>query len=164
MQKIANRQPLSGLFGLVAVITAEKVILDRIQEKAGQISMFEESDDEKDRQANELRKLIGKLPALSMFIDEVHHAASDEIKFRVVVNKWAENQTINSVTGFSGTPYLEKAEKRQAGVGNFLKRPIVKIVDLPDSRRIIDRGVREFLDNYKDTIYPDGTRAKLGIY
>ena len=186
VQKIANHQPLSELFGLVAVTNAEKVILDRIQEKAGQISMFEESDDEKDRQANELRNLIGKLPALSVFIDEVHHAVSDEIKLRAVVNKWAENQTTNSVVGFSGTPYLEKAEKIQVtdglsvssaeisnivyyyplidGVGNFLKRPIVKIADLPDSGRIIDRGVREFLDNYKDTVYPDGTCAKLGIY
>lgn len=186
VQKIANHQPLSELFGLVAVTNAEKVILDRIQEKAGQISMFEESDDEKDRQANELRNLIGKLPALSVFIDEVHHAVSDEIKLRAVVNKWAENQTINSVVGFSGTPYLEKAEKIQVtdglsvssaeisnivyyyplidGVGNFLKRPIVKIAELPDSGRIIDRGVREFLDNYKDTVYPDGTCAKLGIY
>ena len=186
VQKIANHQPLSELFGLVAVTNAEKVILDRIQEKAGQISMFEESDDEKDRQANELRNLIGKLPALSVFIDEVHHAVSDEIKLRAVVNKWAENQTTNSVVGFSGTPYLEKAEKIQVtdglsvssaeisnivyyyplidGVGNFLKRPIVKIAELPDSGRIIDRGVREFLDNYKDTVYPDGTCAKLGIY
>lgn len=186
VQKIANHQPLSELFGLVAVTNAEKVILDRIQEKAGQISMFEESDDEKDRQANELRNLIGKLPALSVFIDEVHHAVSDEIKLRAVVNKWAENQTINSVIGFSGTPYLEKTEKIQVtdglsvssaeisnivyyyplidGVGNFLKRPIVKIADLPDSGRIIDRGVREFLDNYKDTVYSDGTWAKLGIY
>ena len=186
VQKIANHQPLSELFGLVAVTNAEKVILDRIQEKAGQISMFEESDDEKDRQANELRNLIGKLPSLSVFIDEVHHAVSDEIKLRAVVNKWAENQTINSVIGFSGTPYLEKAEKIQVtagssvssaeisnivyyyplidGVGNFLKRPIVKIADLPDSSRIIDRGVREFLDSYKDTVYLDGTCAKLGIY
>lgn len=186
VQKIANHQPLSELFGLVAVTNAEKVILDRIQEKAGQISMFEESDDEKDRQANELRNLIGKLPSLSVFIDEVHHAVSDEIKLRAVVNKWAENQTINSVIGFSGTPYLEKAEKIQVtaglsvssaeisnivyyyplidGVGNFLKRPIVKIADLPDSSRIIDCGVREFLDSYKDTVYPDGTCAKLGIY
>lgn len=186
VQKIANHQPLSELFGLVDVTNAEKVILDRIQEKAGQISMFEESDDEKDRQANELRNLIGKLPSLSVFIDEVHHAVSDEIKLRAVVNKWAENQTINSVIGFSGTPYLEKAEKIQVtagfsvssaeisnivyyyplidGVGNFLKRPIVKIADLPDSSRIIDHGVREFLDSYKDTVYPDGTCAKLGIY
>ena len=109
VQKIANHQPLSELFGLVAVTNAEKVILDRIQEKNGQISLFEESDDEKDRQANELRNLIGKLPSLSIFIDEVHHAVSDEIKLRAVVTKWAQNNTVNSVIGFSGTPYLEKA-------------------------------------------------------
>lgn len=66
VQKIANHQPLSELFGLVAVTNAEKVILDRIQESQGQINLFEESDDEKDRQANELRNLIGKLPALSI--------------------------------------------------------------------------------------------------
>ena len=148
--------------------------------------MFDKSDDERDQQSNELRNLIGKLPALSVFIDEVHHAVSDEIKLRAVVNKWAENQTINSVIGFSGTPYLEKVEKIQVadslsvasakisnivyyyplidGVGNFLKRPIVKIADLSNSSRIIDFGVREFLGSSKDTVYPDGTCAKLGIY
>lgn len=186
VQKIANHQPLSELFGLVAVTNAEKVILDRIKEKSGQVSIFEESDDEKDRQANELRNLIGKLPSLSIFIDEVHHAVSDEIKLRAVVNKWAENKTINSVVGFSGTPFLEKAEKIKAnefvsvataeitnivyyyplieGVGNFLKRPIVKIAEIADSSTIIEKGVREFLDTYKDTVYDDGTVSKLGIY
>ena len=54
---------------------------------------------------------MGKLPSLSVFIDEVHHAVSDDIKLRAVVTRWAENHTINSVIGFSGTPYLEKAEK-----------------------------------------------------
>ncbi len=186
VQKIANHQPLSELFGLVAVTNAEKVILDRIQEKNGQISLFEKSDDEKDRQANELRNLIGKLPSLSIFIDEVHHAVSEEIKLRAVVTKWAQNETVNSVIGFSGTPYLEKAEKFNVadslsvgtaeitnivyyyplidGVGNFLKRPIVKIADIADSGLIIEKGVREFLDTYKNTVYADGTTAKLGIY
>ena len=186
VQKIANHQPLSELFGLVAVTNAEKVILDRIQEKNGQISIYDESDDEKDRQANELRNLIGKLPALAIFIDEVHHAVSDEIKLRAVVNRWAEGGAVNSVIGFSGTPYLEKAEKITVtdrltaataeitnivyyypladGVGNFLKRPVVKIADIADSGRIIENGVREFLDTYKDTVYKDGTSAKLGIY
>ena len=186
VQKIANHQPLSELFGLVAVTNAEKVILDRIQEKKGQLSFFEESDDDKDRQANELRNLIGKLPGLAVFIDEVHHAVSDEIKLRAVVNRWAENDTVNSVVGFSGTPYLEKAEKIAvadklsvataeitnivyyypliAGVGNFLKRPVVKISDVADSSVIIEAGVREFLDSYKDTVYADGLVAKLGIY
>ncbi len=186
VQKIANHQPLSELFGLVAVTNAEKVILDRIQEKNGQISLFEESDDEKDRQANELRNLIGKLPSLSIFIDEVHHAVSDEIKLRAVVTKWAQNNTVNSVIGFSGTPYLEKTEKFKVvdslsvgtaeitnivyyyplidGVGNFLKRPVVKIADIADSSLIIEKGVREFLDTYKDTVYEGGLVAKLGIY
>lgn len=31
------------------------------------------------------------------------------------------------------------------GVGNFLKRPVVKIAELADSSRIIEAGVREFL-------------------
>lgn len=186
VQKIANHQPLSELFGLVAVTNAEKVILDRIQEKEGQISWFEESDDDKDRQANELRNLIGKLPSLSIFIDEVHHAVSDEIKLRAVVNKWTENGTVNSVIGFSGTPYLEKAEKIDVvdkltvataeitnivyyyplidGVGNFLKKPVVKIAENADTAEIIENGVREFLDTYKDTVYEGGLTAKLGIY
>ena len=186
VQKIANHQPLSELFGLVAVTNAEKVILDRIQEKKGQLSFFEESDDDKDRQANELRNLIGKLPGLAVFIDEVHHAVSDEIKLRAVVNRWAENDTVNSVVGFSGTPYLEKAEKIAiadklsvataeitnivyyypliAGVGNFLKRPVVKVSDIADSSVIIEAGVREFLDSYKDKVYSGGLVAKLGIY
>lgn len=186
VQKIANHQPLSELFGLVAVTNAEKVILDRIEEKNGQISMFEESDDEKDWQANELRNLIGKLPSLSIFIDEVHHAVSDEIKLRAVVSKWAKNNTVNSVIGFSGTPYLEKAEKVRIsndlavgtaeianivyyyplidGVGNFLKRPVVKIAEIADSTRIVENGIRLFFDTYKDTIYEGGLSAKLGIY
>ena len=202
VQKIANHQPLSELFGLVAVTNAEKVILDRIREKNGQISMYDESDDEKDRQANELRNLIGKLPGLAIFIDEVHHAVSDEIKLRAVVNQWNRpfhfgtvnfahfsfkpQSNVTNVIGFSGTPYLEKAEKITVtdkltvaaaeitntvyyyplvdGVGNFLKRPVVKIADSADSARIIENGVREFLDTYKGTVYQDGTSAKLGIY
>ena len=174
------------MFGLVAVTNAEKVILERIQEKQGQINMFEESEDDKDRQANELRNLIGKLPSLSIFIDEVHHAVSDEIKLRAVVTRWAQNHTVNSVIGFSGTPYLDKVEKIKVvdslsigtaeitnivyyyplidGVGNFLKRPVVKIADIADSSLIIEKGVREFLDTYKDTVYADGLTAKLGIY
>lgn len=186
VQKIANHQPLDELFGLVAVTNAEKVILDRIQEKKGQVSLFEDSDDEADRQANELRNLIGKLPSLAIFIDEVHHAVSDEIKLRAVVNRWAAGHTVNSVIGFSGTPYLEKAEKIEVvsglsvataeisnivyyyplieGVGNFLKRPVVKIEERATTERIIENGVRAFLDAYRDTVYADGTTAKLGIY
>ena len=187
VQKIASYQPLSELFGLVAVTNAEKVILDSV-EADDQGSLF---DDEKDNQANELRYLIGTLPHLSVFIDEVHHAVSNadkkqERKLRAVVTRWAEKNTVNSVIGFSGTPYLERAESVKVsdelsvstaeitntvyyyplieGVGNFLKRPVVKIEDTPESYRIIHNGVHVFFDTYKDKVYANGTTAKLGIY
>ena len=190
VQKIASHQPLSEMIGLIAVTNAEKVILDRVEEENSLLRILE-SADENDRQANELRDLIGRIPALSIFIDEVHHAVSNadraqERKLRAVVNHWTETGTVNSIIGFSGTPYLEKAEKVKVsdalalgtaeisnivyyyplinGIGNFLKRPVVKIADIADSARIIENGVRAFLDTYKDTIYADGTTAKLGIY
>lgn len=184
--KIASHQPYESLFGLVAVTNAEKVILSGISISGGQLSWFDEKKDN-EKQANELRYLLGKLPRLSVFIDEVHHAVTDEIKLRAVINNWIEtNPTVNSVIGFSGTPYLEKSEKISIadklkianseisnivyyyplidGIGNFLKRPIVKISDIADSSQIVERGVREFLDKYKDTVYSNGTTAKLGIF
>lgn len=185
-QKIANHQPFNDLFGLVAVTNAEKVILDRIEEKNGQISFFDESEDIKDKQANKLRNLIGKVSHLSVFIDEVHHAATDEKKLRAVVNKWATNGNINSVIGFSGTPYLQKAEsvyitsdygikteeisnivyyyRLVDGIGNFLKKPTVYTSSSHNRAEIIESGVRQFLNDFKDKVYADGTCAKLGIY
>lgn len=186
VQKIANHQPLSELFGLVAVTNAEKVILDGVEENNGQIDLLASAADK-----NELRALIGKLPALSIFIDEVHHAASSadkaqERKLRAVVNHWTEGGAVNSVVGFSGTPYLDKPDKVKVnddltiasaeitnivyyyplinGVGNFLKLPTVKIADIADSSRIIEKGIRDFLDTYKDKVYASGLTAKLGIY
>ena len=186
VQKIANHQPFSQLFGLVAVTNAEKVILDRIREKDGQVSFFDESTDEKDRQANELRNLIGALPSLAVFIDEVHHAVRDEIKLRAVVNRWAANRSVNSVVGFSGTPYLARPERIPVeeglsvssaeianivyyypllrGIGNFLKRPVVTVSNAAQSNLIVADGVRAFFDQYRDTVYPGGLTAKLGIY
>ncbi len=185
VQKIANHQPYSELFGLVAVTNAEKVILNYVKESNGMIAL-EGFDRDEARLENELRGLIGKLPRLAIFIDEVHHAATDEKKLRAVVNHWTETGNVNSVLGFSGTPYVESATKVQIveklaissqeianivyyypllnGIGNFLKRPIVKIAELPESNRIIEKGVREFLDLYRDTVYPGDLTAKLGIY
>ncbi|MBQ6432022.1 MAG: DEAD/DEAH box helicase family protein [Oscillospiraceae bacterium] len=190
VQKIANHQPLSDMFGLVAVTNAEKVILDRLDEDKDQL-IIPELQDPDWRLANELRNLIGSIPSLSIFIDEVHHAVSNadkdqERKLRSVVNRWMQGGTVNSVIGFSGTPYLARAERvkitdaltvgtseisnivyyypLKSGIGNFLKRPVVKIAEIADSSRIIENGVRAFLDTYKDKVYADGTTAKLGIY
>ena len=185
VQKLASHQPYQDLFGLVAVTNAEKVILDKIVvEKNGQISFL---DDQGNGLffANELRNTIGQIPSLSIFIDEVHHAVSDNIRLRYVVNQWAAQGHINSVLGFSGTPYLSAPKKISVGdltiasseisnivcyyplidgIGNFLKQPVVKIAEIADSSEIIRRGVCSFLDTYKDLVYPGGLTAKLGIY
>lgn len=193
VQKLALYQPFDSLFGLVAVTNAEKVILDRINETNGQLNFFEDSEDERDRQANELRNMIGKIPSLGVFIDEVHHAATDDKKLRAVVNNWASSTNensgqpnVNSVISFTGTPYLGSTERFAvtsnlkigmkeitnvvfyypliAGIGNFLKEPVVRVSDDRNRLHIVEMGLREFLDKYKDTVYLDGTVAKIAIY
>ena len=183
-QKINNHQPLEDLMGLVAITNAEKVILDRV-DKNEDCSLFKEDEIYKIKLANELRAVIGKLPNLAIYIDEVHHAADGDIKLRQVVNEWTKVHTFNSVLGFSGTPYLDKAESVVLGgtfhikntdlanvvyyyplingIGNFLKVPDVKFSD-SDTSMIVRNGVKEFLDKYRDTIYPNKTCAKLAIY
>ena len=183
-QKINNHQPFEDLKGLVAITNAEKVILDRLSNNQDPL-LFSEEELKRMELANELRDLIGSIPHLAVYIDEVHHAADGEIKLRQVVNKWTEKHSFNSVLGFSGTPYLDRAEPLiisdsltikntdlanvvyyyplVEGIGNFLKNPDVKFED-SDSQTIVANGVREFLDKYRDTMYANGTCAKLAIY
>ena len=183
-QKINQHQPLDQLMGLVAVTNAEKVILDRVGQDADS-QLFSPEEQERIRTANELRDIIGRLPRLAVYIDEVHHAADSDIKLRQVVNGWTRRETFCGALGFSGTPYLEKAESVELagrfairntelsnvvyhyplirGVGNFLKRPAVKFAE-SDPETIVRNGVREFLDQYRDTVYANGTRPKLAIY
>ena len=186
VQKIARHQPFDTLTGLIMVVNAEKVILDRLElDKTGHL--FEKTEDEKDAQANELRNFIGKIPNLQILIDEVHHATDSDIKLRQVVNKWNKNGKVNSVLGFSGTPYLEKKEKIPfgeqvsfeseqitntvyyfpliEGIKTFLKNPQIKAEERGlNSLQIIRKGVEEFQEKYSNKIYSDGTNAKLAIY
>lgn len=183
-QKINNHQPLEDLMGLVAITNAEKVILDRAG-KSEDLELFDKEEQARIRMANELRNIIGKIPHLAVFIDEVHHAADGEIKLRQVVEEWTKGHSFCGVLGFSGTPYLDKTESVALsenfaikntelsnvvyyyplieGLGNFLKIPEVKYAD-NDTETIVRNGVREFLDKYRDTVYENGTCAKLAIY
>ena len=174
------------MMGLVAITNAEKVILDRWEEKDKDPNCFSDDERQQLEVANELRNMIGIIPSLSIFIDEVHHASDGEIKLRQVVTEWATlGCNFCNVLGFTGTPYLEKAEKvtlggsfnikntnitnvvyfypLMEGIDNFLKRPEVKFTD-HDMLTIVRSGVHEFLDKYKDTTYADGTCAKLAVY
>ncbi len=182
-QKVNNVLP--NPFGQVFVVNAEKVILDRI-ELNSTLSTFEKTDDEKSRFANELRHLIGEIPNLSILIDEVHHAATDDIKLRRVVTDWYAGGNITTVLGFSGTPYLQKADKIEItkndflklteisntvyyyplieAVKTFLKKPQVKTGKNLTRLEIIKHGVEEFSGLYSNTTYANGTIPKLAIY
>ena len=185
-QKINNHQPLSDLWGLVAVTNAEKVILEKWdKEKGSNRNLYSAEEWEEMKLSNELREIIKRIPSLSIYIDEVHHASDGDIKLRQVVNEWTESKHFNSVLGFSGTPYLKTAEivtlggnfairntdlsnvvydyPLVKGIGNFLKRPRIKTTN-NTQEAIIREGVTEFLNQFKDTVYPNGTCAKMAIY
>ena len=173
-----------NLMGLVAVTNAEKVILDRL-DKDDQPTFISKDELNKQKVANELRQIIGQIPHLATFVDEVHHAADSEIKLRQVVTEWAKSQNFNCMLGFSGTPYLETAERIHMtdsitvsntdlsnvvyhyplidGIGNFLKYPDIRTADT-DSDTIIRNGLTHFLDKFKDKVYPGGLCAKMAIY
>jgi hypothetical protein len=184
-QKIAQFQPFDSLMGLVMVVNAEKVILDRLDVDASG-DLIERSEDEKDRLANELRNLIGKIPNLAIHIDEVHHAAKDDIKLRQVVNRWSKGGTITGVCGYSGTPYLSPAEKIEVSasvnlklsqitntvcyyplstaIEKFLKKPKVEVAYGFEPIETIRKGVENFYSKYGSKYYQNGCCAKLAVY
>lgn len=176
-------QCLPSPFGQIFVVNAEKVILNRTYLDN---ELFEKTEDEQDKYANELRNLIGKIPKLSILIDEVHHATDGDIKLRKVVNNWTETKNITTVLGFSGTPYLSKADKINVtdtaffkfqqitntvyyyplvtAINNFLKTPKVKVAQNLDKFQIIEKAINNFDEQYKNTVYENGNIAKLAIY
>lgn len=190
-QKVAYHASQPGCMGLVFVTNAEKVILNTVGiNDAGELRLFEGDADAAMRQANDLRRVIGSIPGLGIIIDEVHHASRDDVKLRAVVNHWvAQGDDVRGVLGFTGTPYLKRAERVDmggglgirasvipntvynyplaAGIGNFLKRPRVEIVD-GTSEQIVRVGLEWFLDAYQNVVYHDADRgdvpAKLAIY
>ena len=193
-QKIRLHQQNNEQMGLVAITNAERVILDRVDKTDTRSTQFQTAEWKKEweqiKVANELRDVIGRIPNLAIFVDEVHHVADKEIKLKQVIEKWTEGNTFNGMIGFSGTPYLKKPYRitigteqplkdssmatvvyyypLASGIKNFLKTPRIEDSELP-SRELLDKGVRDFLDNYMDVAYDidgDGQlrKAKLAIF
>lgn len=182
-RKVAQHLADPNVNGLVLVVNAEKVILDRIDDRQAQL--IEQSDDERDKAANELRNIIGRTPGLMLLVDEVHGAAHDEIRLRQVIQRWHAAGHVHSVLGFSGTPFLDKAQSLHLGphvlkqtqistvvhhyplteaVRTFLKIPEVKTAHGLDAAQIVSLGTQEFFQNYGGLTYPDGCTSKLAIY
>ena len=173
---------LPNPFGHVFVVNAEKVILESFKFNAQ--TELELDEEEKDT-SNDLKRLFGQIPNLSILIDEVHHAATDDVKLRQAVNYWHSKGNITTVLGFSGTPYLQGAEIIRAGnysfkfsqitntvyyyplvtaIKKFLKTPTVKIGENLDRFQIIQKGIYDFDNLYKSKVYDNGSIAKIAIY
>ncbi|MBK7443135.1 MAG: DEAD/DEAH box helicase family protein [Bacteroidetes bacterium] len=172
---------LPNPFGQVFVVNAEKVILESFKFNAQTELELEEEEDT----SNDLKRLFGQIPNLTILIDEVHHAATDDIKLRQAVNYWHSKGNITTVLGFSGTPYLQGAETIKAGdyafkfsqitntvyyyplvtaIKKFLKTPTVKIGQNLDRFQIIKKGIEDFDAQYNKTVYENGAIAKIAMY
>jgi hypothetical protein len=173
---------LPNPFGQVFVVNAEKVILESFSFNAQ--TELELDEEEKDT-SNDLKRLFGQIPNLTILIDEVHHAATDDIKLRQAVNYWHSKGNITAVLGFSGTPYLQGAETIKAGnyafkfsqitntvyyyplvtaIKKFLKTPTIKKSENLDRFQIIKKGIEDFDVLYKTKVYNNGAIAKIAIY
>ncbi|NCD11601.1 MAG: hypothetical protein EOL93_03550 [Epsilonproteobacteria bacterium] len=167
---------LPNPFGQIFVVNAEKVILD------SRSNGFFETEEIVE---NELKQKLALIPKLSIFIDEVHHAASDDIKLRQVVSWWNAQGNITTVLGFSGTPYLKSSEKITidenlffkfstimntvyyyplvSAIQKFLKIPMVKSANL-EKKAILSEAIVDFQNLYETKVYEDGCIAKCAIY
>jgi type III restriction enzyme len=149
------------------------------------LQLVERNEEEKERLANELRHLIGKIPRLQVFIDEVQRAALGDIKLRAVVNGWCRTGQISAVLGFSGTPYHDAPRTVQTGpvalqsatiantvyyyplataIAGFLKKPRLEVAAGLAPIEIVRTGVTRFLRDYGCKTYANGACAKLAIY
>ena len=172
---------LPNPFGQIFVVNAEKIILESFKFNAKTQLELEEAEDT----SNDLKRLFGQIPNLTLLIDEVHHAATDDVKLRQAVNYWHTKGNITSVLGFSGTPYLQSAETIKAGkfafkftqitntvyyyplvtaIEKFLKTPIIKTGIGLDRFEIIKNGVADFKEKYASKVYKNGAIAKIAIY
>lgn len=173
-QKVNNILP--NPFGQIFVVNAERVILN-----SKSTGLFEKNEIIE----NELKQKLALVPNLSILIDEVHHAASDDIKLRQVVSWWNTKGNITTVLGFSGTPYLKSVEKiyinendvfkfthitntvyyypLTTAIEKFLKLPTVKSANL-SKLEILTQSINDFNTLYKIKTYQDGTIAKCAIY
>jgi len=165
---------LPNAFANVFLVNAEKVILE-------DFNYVKEDGDN----ANDLKKVIAKLPQLNILIDEVHHVTADEIKLRQAITYWYEKGNLCTVLGFSGTPYLPNPNTIKLANGvlkfnqisntvyhyplvkaiqTFLKKPDVKVAKHSNRLSVISEGVKDFNQLYADKIYQNGAIAKLVIY
>lgn len=116
-----NRLRQTNDFGMVFITNAEKVVLERYDDrdrahadslkKRSQADLLDERKLEEIEKSNALREALSMVPNLTVILDEVHHAygstGNGEKKLRRAVGILNQRGNINTVIGLSGTPYVK---------------------------------------------------------
>jgi type III restriction enzyme len=186
-----NRLTQINDFGLVFITNAEKVVLERYDDKdlvylkTGQLKIGQEVVEEI-KKTNELREKLSQIPKLTIILDEVHHAydgsGQQEKKLRQSVSILNQHNNVVAVLGLSGTPFVktkvkvgnEEIKLNQIqdivynysladGIGKFLKRPEVTKVEGVREKKFISDSLDEFFKNY-DITYSSGAKSKVAFY
>ena len=186
-----NRLTQTNNFGLVFITNAEKVVLeryddkDRVFVKTGQ-KYIGQKDENEIKKTNELREKLSQIPNLSVILDEVHHVykgdGKKEKKLREAVNILNQNNNIVNVLGMSGTPFVKTKVKvgddeiklnqiqdivynysLATGIGRFLKIPdVVKVEDVKEST-FLTQALDRFFKDF-DITYPEGSLSKVAFF
>lgn len=173
-------------YGLIFITNAEKVVLEKyVDDDSLFVSMGIKEKNEVDK-INELREALSQLNNLSVILDEVHHVYGktndkDEKKLRKAIDILNQHGHINQVIGVSGTPYAKSSvdigDKKikvntiqdivyyyplNQGIGEFLKVPEIKSLDVKDNI-FIETTLNDFFTNY-DITYTNNTKSKIAFY
>jgi len=189
-----NRLLQTKDFGLVFITNAEKVILEKYDEKdkiivqklkKGQRDLFNNNKKISEIiKSNKLREKLSEIPFLTVILDEVHHTYKnkhEEKKSREAVNILNQNKNIVDVLGFSGTPYVSYSvnvgndkinlNQIQDIVYNFpLNEGIGRFLKVPDikSDNVVEGSfIKNALTDFfnnYDIQYPNGTKSKIAFY
>lgn len=116
-----NRLRQTSDFGMVFITNAEKVVLEKYEDrdrdhadslkKRSQSDLLDERKLEEIEKSNALREALSMVPNLTVILDEVHHAygstGNGEKKLRRAIGILNQHGNINTVIGLSGTPYVK---------------------------------------------------------
>jgi len=185
-----NRISQTKDFGMVFITNAEKVILEKYEEKDkiyvdSSGIFYDEKKMSEIKKINELREKLSQIPCLTVILDEVHHTygknENGEKKLRQAVNVLNQHNNLLCVLGFSGTPYIKNSIQigdsqiklnqiqdivynysLSDGIGNFLKIPDIRSINVQE-KQFIEKALDEFFNDF-DITYSNETKSKIAFY
>ncbi len=189
-----NRMKQTKDFGLVFITNAEKVVLEKYDDRdkalvdsleRGQADALDARSIDEIKKSNQLREALSQIPNLTVILDEVHHSygstGNGEKKLRQAVNILNQHKHINTVIGLSGTPYVKseikvadnsiRLSQIQDIVYNYpLNIGIGKFLKKPVIKKASVREkafIQQALSDFfkdYDKKYKDGTKSKIAFY